>query len=106
MPVVNLDNLVPEARGLCLYRHDRNDNLISNELIMFDGGAPAINTVLRRAAISGRVVIEPFDDPIDYFADVYVDESTWVQTILLDAKSYKILKYKWMRCKVESYGTD
>ena len=103
MSVYNLENLDPNAKGLCLQRHDRNDNLIACELVMFENGYNAVNTVLRRAGISGMVKVEPFDEPNDYFADVFVDDVTCTQTVLLDRKSYAALKNKWMRCKVERF---
>ena len=102
MSAVNLDNLDPAAKGLRLYKHNARDELISCELVMFADGAPAINTVLRRAALSGIVACEPFDDRMDYFADVYVNEAVSTQTILLDRASYAALKNRWMRCKLES----
>lgn len=101
MSVKNLDNLDPAACGLRLYKHNARDELISCELVMFAGGAPAINTVLRRAALSGVVACEPFDERMDYFADVYIDEGTTTQSILLDRASYAALKNHWMRCKLE-----
>lgn len=101
MSVKNLDKLDREARGLRLYRHNARDELLACELVMFVRGAAAINTVLRRAALSGTVAIEPFDERPDYFADVYVDEHNWTQTILLDRASYSSLKNHWMRCRLE-----
>ena len=68
---------------------------------MFKGGADAVNTVLRRAALSGIVKVEPFDGDMQYFADVYISEHTSTQTALLDRGSYRILKNYWMRCKIE-----
>ena len=102
MTVVNLANLDPKACGIRLYRHSVKDELIACELVMFTGGAAAINTVLRRAALSGTVKIEPFDDPMDYFADIYVDETTLTQSVCLDRRSYNSLKTRWMRCKLET----
>lgn len=68
---------------------------------MFTNGAPAINTVLRRAALAGVVAVEPFEERMDYFADVYVDEHTSTQFVLLDRASYASLKNHWMRCRLE-----
>jgi len=101
MTAVNLENLDPDAVGLRLYKHDADNNLRACELVIFAGGAQAINTVLRRAALSGTVKCEPFDEAPDFFADVYTDEHTWTQTVLLDRNSYASLKNHWMRCKLE-----
>jgi hypothetical protein len=101
MTVVNIDNLDPAAIGLCLHRHDARDNLIACELVIFRKGASAVNTVLRRASLSGFVKVEPFDEPMDYFADVYVSETEFTQSVLLDRGSYRSLKNKWMRCKLD-----
>lgn len=96
-----LDRLHPNAKGLKLYKHAAKDNLIACELVMFVGGRNAVDTTLRRAAISGTVQVEPFDGPQDYFADVYTDENTFEQTVLLDRRSYAALKNRWMRCTLE-----
>lgn len=101
MSASNLDNLDPNARGLRLYKHDTHDRLIACELVMFDQGHSAINTVLRRAALAGVVKCEPFDDRMDYFADVYTADYTTTQSILLDRHSYAALKNHWMRCKLD-----
>ena len=105
MAVSNLDNLDPNACGLKLHRHDKRGELISCELIMFSAGYDAVNTVLRRAAISGAVKCEPFEDSMDYFADVFVSEDEWTQTVALDRNSYASLKNRWMRCKVERHSS-
>lgn len=102
MTAINLDNLLPNAIGLKLYKHGAGDKLIACELVIFKEGASAINTTLRRAALAGTVKVEPFDEPNDYFADVYTDEHTWEQTVLLDKDSYRSLKTKWMRCNIAS----
>ena len=101
MPAKNLELLHPGAIGLKLYKHDARDNLIACELVLFERGLPAINTVLRRAALSGTVQVEPFDQSPDYFADVYTSPSTSEQTILLNRDSYRSLKNHWMRCRIE-----
>lgn len=88
-----------DAIGLQLHRIDGKDNLITCEEVYFADGAAAVDTVLRRAAISGRVEI---DGKIEnHFADILIDrDGSWDQTVSLDAKSYGALKNKWMRCKV------
>lgn len=100
MTVINLDRLHPDAKGLRLYKHV-GERLVACELVMFVDGFPAVNTILRRAAIAGLVQVEPFDAPNDYFADVYTSENDWEQTVLLDRYSYRSLKTHWMRCKLE-----
>ena len=65
------------------------------------GAAKAINTVLRRAAISGTVKVEPYDETPDYFADVTTGPNTSTQTVLLDRNSYASLKNRGMRCKID-----
>lgn len=94
-------DLHPQAIGLRLYRI-QNEDLIGNELVMFTSRA-GVETVLRRAAISGTVKVLTGDEGIDsdYYADVYISPDTWDQTVRLDAKSYKILKHRWMRCRTE-----
>lgn len=87
------------AVGLRLARINRKDELILCEAMRFDAGHPAVETTLRRAAISGRVEIE--GKIADHFADALDDAGDIVATVALDAKSYKALKTKWMRCKVD-----
>lgn len=86
------NDLPRTAVGLRLARIDRKDNLILCEAMRFDAGYPAVDTVLRRARISGRVEIE--GKIADHFADVLDDAGDLVATIALDAKSYKALKTK------------
>lgn len=91
--------LPPESVGLRLARIDSKDRLILCESIRFTGGRAAVGTVLRRAAISGRVEIDGKIE--DHFADVLDDTGNLIETVALDAKSYSSLKNHWMRCKVE-----
>lgn len=98
---LHLDKLPPESQGLRLHRIDRKERLIACELVMFRGGRPAVNTVLRRAAIAGRV--EVGGSIADHFADVHDAEGSLIETVALDAKSYKSLKTRWMRCRTEPY---
>jgi hypothetical protein len=100
MSAQNLENLHPEACGLKLHKHNSKDELLSCELVIFSGGRAAVNTVLRRAALAGTVKVEPFDDKMDYFADVYTGTHTWEQSVLLDKDSYRSLKNHWMRCSL------
>ena len=88
------------ARGLRLARIGARENLILCEPIIFIDGRLAVDTVLRRAVISGRV--EVGGNINNHFADILDADGDLIGTIALDAKSYGILKNKWMRCKVES----
>lgn len=99
MAALNLNKLPAQTVGLKLYRIDAKDRLIACESIRFDKGRPAVTTVLRRAAIAGRV--EVGGDIKDHFADVLDDEESLIETVALDAKSYASLKNKWMRCRIE-----
>ena len=89
-----------EVVGVRLYRYvDRGERLIACEPMRFAGGSEDVNTVLRRAAISGRVEIE--GQIGNYFADLLDEHHDLVTTVALDADSYRALKTRWMRCKVE-----
>jgi hypothetical protein len=100
---MDLSALHPEAKGLRLYRI-AGDDLIACELVMFQNGRAAVDTVLRRAAISGRVEIE--GEIKDHYADVYTREDCWEQTVALDARSYAALKNRWMRCRLDNPTTQ
>jgi hypothetical protein len=81
--------------------------LIACETIYFPDGAPAIDTVLRRAAISGRV--EVGGEIADHFADALNDNGDLVETVALDARSYRALKTRWMKCRLQRHtpgGSD
>jgi hypothetical protein len=97
MTVIRTAELPADAVGLCLYRIVK-DELIGCEAIRFDGGRAAVDTVLRRAGIAGRVDIG--GEVQDHFADVLNDNQDLVETVALDRHSYAALKNKWMRCKV------
>lgn len=92
------ETLPQTAVGLRLARV-AGDDLILCEAMRFDGGYSAVRTVLRRANVSGRVEIG--GEIANHFADVLDDQGDIVETVALDAKSYRALKTKWMRCKVE-----
>jgi hypothetical protein len=96
--------MVPaEAVGLQLYKIDpKTNDMRACEPVFFVGGAAAVDTVLRRAAISGRVEVNPDADLGDYFADIIVDQDgTWDGSVALDRNSYRALKTRWMRCRLE-----
>ena len=92
-------DLPAEAVGLRLARITRREVLILCEPVRFMGGRAAVDTTLRRAAISGRVEMEGKSDY--HFADVMDDNCDWIGTVALDAKSYGALKNHWMRCKID-----
>jgi hypothetical protein len=97
----NLDAIHPDAMGLRIYKH-KADELIACEQVMFVRGRGAVLVTLLRASLSGgNIVIGEDSFPMDYFADVYSDPWTCVQTIGLDRISYGSLKTKWMRCKLD-----
>ena len=91
--------LPANACVLRLGRIDSKDRLILCEAMEFGEGVAGVNTVLRRAAISGRVEIG--GDIKNHLADVLNDEGDLIETVALDGRSYSALKNRWMRCKVE-----
>jgi hypothetical protein len=88
----------PSAEGLRLCRIS-GEILILCERIIFSGGLNAVDTILRRAQISGRVEIGGKID--NHFADILDGNGDMVETVALDKKSYGALKNRWMRCRVE-----
>lgn len=97
--------LPAEAKGLRLCKMFPGDDLRLCQVVMFKGGAAAIDTTLRRAAISGgRIDIDPPSPLPDHFADIMDANGDMIGNIALDAKSFKALKGYWMRCKYESYA--
>lgn len=90
---------LPEsAVGLKLYKIVR-ESLIACESVRFEGGMAAVETTLRRANLSGRVEIN--GEIKNHFADVLDANHDLVETVALDAGSYRSLKNHWMRCKLE-----
>jgi hypothetical protein len=92
-------DLPPDAVGLRLCKIFPGDNLRLCEAVRFTKGRAAVATVLRRAAISGRVEIEPKGPLPDHFADIMDENGDMVGNVALDAASFKALKEHWMRCK-------
>ena len=92
-------NLPAAATVLRLARINRKEELILCEAMRLNGGSSAIDTILRRANISGRVEVE--GKIVNHFADVLDDDGNMVTTVALDAKSYSAIKNRWMRCRVE-----
>jgi hypothetical protein len=91
--------LPKESAGLRLARIDSRENLILCEAVCFVAGLPGVDTVLRRAAISGRVEVNGKIE--NHFADVLDANGSMIEIVALDAGSYRALKTHWMRCKVE-----
>lgn len=89
--------LPPTASGLQLHRI-QGERLISCEPIHFDRGSVGVETVLRRASLSGRVEIG--GDLADHFADIHDREGNLLESVSLDRTSYRALKYHWMPCKI------
>lgn len=93
-----MEALPAEATGLRLARI-AGERLILCEEVQFRDRRAAVDTTLRRAAISGRVEIG--GEIADHFADVMDQNGDIVETVSLDAGSYRALKTRWMRCKVD-----
>ena len=92
-------NIPSEAAGirLCVMR---GENLVLCETMIFEQGSAAVDTVLRRARISGKV--GPLGETGDFWADLMnIEGDTIVETIALDRKSWNALKNKWAKCKIE-----
>ncbi len=100
MSALNLAKLPADTAGLRLYRIDARERLIACEAIRFDRGRAGVDTVLRRAAISGHVSVGGKIE--DHFADVLNADGDIIENVALDAGSYRALKTRWMRCKVEA----
>lgn len=92
---------LPEAAvGLRLGRIDPRGDLLLCERIRFAAGWDGVHTVLRRAALSGRVEIG--GEVENHLADVLDDNGDMIETIALDRRSYAALKNRWMRCRLET----
>lgn len=94
-----MGDLDQSAVGLRLARIDRSERLLLCEPVRFVDGFPAVETTLRRAAIAGRVEVN--GTIANHFADALDGNGDIVGTIALDARSYGVLKNRWMRCKVQ-----
>jgi len=96
-----LDSIPDNVVGLRLCKIV-NEELIVSEICIFKKGLSAVKLTLRRASISGNVGPVGIDRDTDYWADMYIDEDTWEDSIALDRKSWNILKNKWMICKIDN----
>jgi hypothetical protein len=93
-----IGQLPTDACIVRLYKIIKEELIACNAAEFYDK-RKAIDIVLRRAALAGRVEIE--GDIKDHFADVYNTNGDMVATVALDASSYRSLKNKWMKCKIE-----
>lgn len=103
MSALGLDKLPEDAAGLRLCRIDSRDELFLCDTVIFTEKRRAVDTTLRRAAIAGHVEVDPAGPLPDHFADVMDEQGDMIANVALDAKSYRALKTKWMRCKVVDY---
>ena len=101
--MADLSNIPHDAHGLRLCKM-RGDRLILCEPVIFCRGRPAVDTVLRRAAISGKV--GPIGETGDFWADFINLDGDWEETIALDRDAWNGLKNRWMRCRVEPDPRD
>jgi hypothetical protein len=84
--------------ALRLYRIAR-EKLIACDVVQFRNGWTAIDTVLRRASVAGRVEVD--GEIKNHFADLLSDNGDLVETVALDSRSYAALKNRWARCKID-----
>ncbi len=91
-------NIPYSACSVTLLRFS-GEKLLACEPVRFEGGAPAIELVLRRAAISGRV--ELGETPHRHAADLRDANGDILDTVALDAGSYRALKTRWMRTRLD-----
>lgn len=99
---VNGTQLPRGAAGLRLCKIFPGDELRLCEAVRFPRGWQAVDTVLRRAAIAGRVEVDPGGPLPDHFADILDGDGDMIGNVALDAKSFRSLKDHWMRCKYEA----
>lgn len=94
-------NIPAEAHSIRLCKVNSREELILCEVVTFVDGQPAVDTALRRAAISGNV--GPVGDTGNFWADLMDEEGyTIVETIALDRGSWNALKRRWAKCKIEA----
>lgn len=94
-------NLPKDVSGIRLCKM-RGEELLLCETLIYKNGAPAVDTLLRRAALSGKV--GPLGETGDLWADLMDREgTTLVETIALDRGSWNAIKNRWARCKFESF---
>jgi hypothetical protein len=91
-------NLPPECAGLALCKIVGQE-LRRTEPVVFSGGRADVDTILRRAQISGKV--GPVGETGDFWADVLSADLDLIETVALDRSSWNVLKNRWMRCRME-----
>lgn len=97
---MSMTEAVPDdAVGLQLYRANGN-RLVACERITFSSLKDGVCTVLRRAAISGKVEVGGKLE--SHFADILDANMDVIESVALDSGSYSALKNKWMKCKILS----
>lgn len=89
---------VPDAATAVRLCRVVREELLACEAVLFPAGARAVDTILRRAGISGRVEIG--GEIADHFADLLDVNGDMVETVALDAGSYRALKTRWMPTRV------
>lgn len=96
---------IPETVvGLRLARRRKDGMWFISEALRFEGGSAAVETLLRRAHLSGHVSVGVSGRSNRHVACLLDDRLVVVETAVLDAKSYRSLKTKWAKCKIESVG--
>lgn len=85
--------------GIRLHRMN-GEKLLSCEAVYCERGGRAVDTVLRRAAISGRVEVEGKLE--NHFADLLDNDGSIVCSVALDARSYHAIKSRWAKSKLVS----
>lgn len=76
------------------------------EPVLFHDGAAAVDTVLRRARLSGQVTVGAEVQLQDHWADLLDRNGNLVSHAALDAASFGALKGHWMRCRYDDQGKD
>lgn len=97
---VSRGKVPPNVVGLRLCKMFGED-LWMTEPVMFVKGAAAVDIVLRRAALSGRVEIGEDMELGDYWADLLEKDGSLESHAALDAKSFRAIKNHWARCRYE-----
>lgn len=69
------------------------------ESVRFIDGWKAVDTVLRRARVSGAVEVGEGVSLETYWADILNDSGNIISHAALDQGSFNSLKNHWMRCK-------
>lgn len=101
--MTDLSAIPLDAVGLRLCKVT-NDDLVLCEGVIFDKGRSAVDTVLRRAAVSG--LVGPIGQTGDYWADFLNADGDWTETIALSRQAWNKLKNHWMRCRIDQGGGD